>query len=68
MDVRVEAGVLQAGTEAVVATVVTQRVHSVEIVSPVVVSFSLAPVISVAGHSISAINPELALVGGQATV
>lgn len=66
MDVRVEAGVLQAGTEAVVATVVTQTVHSVEIVSPVVTSFSLAPVISVAGHSISAINPEFALVGGQA--
>jgi hypothetical protein len=67
MDVRVEVGVLQAGAEAVVATVVTQRVHSVEIVSPVVTSFSLAPVISVAGHSISSINPELALVGGIAT-
>jgi len=46
--------------------VVTKKVHSVEIVSPVVTSFSLAPVISVAGHSISAINPELTLVGGIA--
>lgn len=67
MDVRVEVGVLQAGAEAVVATVVTQMVHSVEIVSPVVTNFSLAPVISVAGHSISAINPNLVLVGGMAT-
>jgi hypothetical protein len=67
MDVRVEAGVLQAGTEAVVATVVTQRVHSVEIVSPVVTSFSLAPVISVGGTSISAVQPELVTVGGRAT-
>jgi hypothetical protein len=66
MDVRVEVGVLQAGAQAVVATVVTQMVHSVEIVSPVVTSFSLAPVISIAGHSISAINPELVTVGGQA--
>jgi hypothetical protein len=66
MDVRVEAGVLQAGAIAVVATVVTIKVHSVEIVSPVVVSFSLAPVISVGGTSISAIQPELVLVGGQA--
>jgi hypothetical protein len=67
MDVRVEAGVLQAVTEAVVATVVAQRVHSVEIVSPVVVSFSLAPVISVGGNSISAVNPEI-FVGGQLAV
>jgi hypothetical protein len=66
MDVRVEAGVLQVEAKAAVATVVTQTVHSVEIISPVVTSFSLAPVISIAGHSISAINPELALVGGSA--
>lgn len=66
MDVRVEVGVLQAEAQAVVATVVTQTVHSVEVVSPVVTNFSLAPVISIAGHSISAINPEFVLVGGQA--
>jgi hypothetical protein len=67
MDVRVEAGVLQAGAQAVVATVVTLKVHSVEIVSPVVTSFSLAPVISVGGTSISAVQPELVTVGGRAT-
>jgi hypothetical protein len=66
MDVRVEVGVLQAGAQAVVATVVTQRVHSVEVVSPAVTYLSLAPVLSIGGTSISAIQPELLLVGGQA--
>jgi len=66
MDVRVEVGVLQAEAQAVVATVVTQTVHSVEVVSPVVINFSLAPVISVGGNSISSITPVKDLVGGRA--
>jgi hypothetical protein len=66
MDVRVEVGVLQAGAQAVVATVVTQTVHRVEVVPTVVTYLSLAPVLSIGGTSISAIQPELVLVGGRA--
>lgn len=66
MDVRIEVGPLTAGAEAIVAAVETVKVHSVEIISPVVTNFILAPVISVGGNSISAINPELELVGGRA--
>jgi hypothetical protein len=66
MDVRVEAGILTAGAVAIIATVETVKVHSVEIIAPVVTRFSLTPVISVGGNSISSINPELVLVGGQA--
>jgi len=67
MDVRVEVGVLTAGAEAIVAAVETVKVHSVEIISPVVVNFALAPVISVGGNSISAVNPEI-FVGGELAV
>lgn len=67
MDVRVEVGVLTAGAQAIVATVVTQRVHSVEKSFAVVSDLSLAPVLSVGGTSISAVQPELVTVGGRAT-
>lgn len=67
MDVRVEAGILTAGAVAIVATVETVKVHSVEIIAPVVTRFSLTPVISVGGNSISAVNPEVK-VGGQLAV
>jgi hypothetical protein len=66
MDVRVEVGVLQAGAQAVIATVVTKTVHRVEVVPTVVTYLSLAPVLSIGGTSISAIQPELVLVGGRA--
>lgn len=66
MDVRVEASILTAGAVAIVATVETVKVHSVEIIAPVVTRFSLTPVISVSGNSISSITPVKDLVGGRA--
>lgn len=59
MDVRVEAVAMgaQASINEVKTTV--EVISNVVISSPVVSRFTLAPVISIGGHSISSINPEL---------
>ena len=58
MDVRVEAGPLTAGAVMVESKTVVELVSNVVIIAPTVSRFSLAPVISVGGKSISAINPQ----------
>jgi len=59
MDVRVEAGPLTAAAVMVESKTVVELVSSdVVIVAPTVSRFSLAPVISVGGNSISAVNPQ----------
>lgn len=65
MDVRVEAGPLVAGATLVESRLTVEKVDVI-IVSPVVSRFTLAPVLSVAGHSISSINPEKLLLGATA--
>lgn len=57
MDVRVEARPLTAGAVMVESKTIVELVSDCIIISPVVSRFSLTPVISVGGHSISAINP-----------
>jgi hypothetical protein len=57
MDVRVEARPLTAGAVMVESKTVVEFVSNVVIIAPTVSRFSLAPVISVGGNSISAINP-----------
>lgn len=59
MDVRVEARPLTAGAVIVESKVTVETIIDTLILSPVVSRFSLAPVISIGGNSISAINPEL---------
>lgn len=58
MDVRVEAGPLMAGCHIVESKLTVETVLDVVILSQVVSRFSLAPVISVGGQSISTIQPE----------
>lgn len=65
MDVRVEAGVMQAGATTSEVKVTTVKVVT-EFIAPVFTSFSLTPVISVGGNSISSITPELYLIGVKA--
>ena len=59
MDVRVEAGVLELAATAVILPVTVELSSGISIIAPVVTRFSLAPVLSVGGNSISAINPEI---------
>ena len=66
MDVRVEARPLTAGAEAVEVQLTVETVTHAVIASPVVSRFTLAPVISVGGNSISAVNPEFNLTGDKA--
>jgi hypothetical protein len=68
MDVRVEAGPLAAHGCAVESKLQVENSYDVVISSPVVSRFSLAPVISVGGQSISAINPESFRIGVRAAV
>ena len=58
MDVRVEAGPLTAGAVIVESKLTVEHTPSVIVSVPVVSRFSLAPVISVGGTSISSITPE----------
>ena len=66
MDVRVEAGILTAKAVAVDSTTTVEIISNIVIASPVVSCFSLAPVISVGGNSISSINPEYFRIGEKA--
>jgi hypothetical protein len=66
MNVRVEAGPLTAGAVIVESKTIVEKSFHVVINSPVVSRFTLAPVISVGGNSISAINPIKSLIGAMA--
>lgn len=67
MDVRVEAGPLTAGAVMVESKAVVELVsRDVVIFAPTVSRFSLTPVPSVGGNSISAINPEFFKTGVMA--
>jgi len=66
MDARVEAGPLTAGAVIVETKTVVEIISDCVIVSPVVSRFSLAPVLSVGGSSISAVNPESFRIGVRA--
>jgi len=68
MDVRVEARPLAAAAASVEAKTVVEIISDCVIISPVVSRFSLAPVISVGGSSISAITPESYRIGVKAAV
>ena len=58
MDVRVEARPLTAAAVIVDSKLIVEHTPSVIVSVPVVSRFSLAPVISVGGTSISSITPE----------
>lgn len=66
MDVRVEAGPLSAGAVAVESKITVVALSGVVISAPVISRFSLTPVISVGGTSISAITPVNELIGVKA--
>jgi len=68
MDVRVEAGPLAAAAALVDTRTIVEIISDCVIVSPVISRFSLAPVISVGGSSISAITPETFRIGVRAAV
>jgi len=58
MDVRVEAGPLTAAAVIVESKLIVEHTPSVIVSVPVVSRFSLAPVISIGGTSISSITPQ----------
>jgi hypothetical protein len=68
MDVRVEARPLAAAAVSVEAKTIVEIISNCVILSPVVSRFSLAPVISVGGNSISSITPESYRIGVKAAV
>jgi hypothetical protein len=57
MDARVEAGPLSAGAVMVENKITVEILSDMIISSPVISRFSLAPVISIGGTSISSITP-----------
>ena len=63
MDIRVEAGPLTASSCIVESKQTVENIIDIVISSPVVSRFSLSPVISVGGTSISSITPESILLG-----
>lgn len=64
MDAKVEVGALVASCELVVVQITVESLSGYLI--PVVSNLSFAPIISIGGHSISAINPELTRIGVRA--
>jgi hypothetical protein len=66
MDVRVEAGVCSAGAVMHEVHTTVELLSGVIILAPVVTRFSLTPVISVGGTSISSITPVNELIGVKA--
>ena len=66
MDAKVEVGALQANACLVVvqitAEILSGSVHS----SPVISNLSFAPIISIGGHALKSINPELIRIGVRA--
>ena len=68
MDVRVEAGPLTAGAVMVESKTVVELISNVVIIAPTVSRFSLAPVLSIGGNSISSIPPTFSIGGLKAAV
>jgi hypothetical protein len=66
MDVRVEAGPLTAAAVAVESNITVVALSGVVVVAPVISRFSLTPVISVGGNSISSVTPTKELIGVKA--
>ena len=66
MDVRVEARPLTAGAVMVETKITVELLSGVVIFAPVVSRFSLTPVISVGGNSISSVTPTKSLIGVKA--
>lgn len=66
MDAKVEVGALQASACIVVVQTTVEILSGVVHFSPVVSNLTFAPITSVSGHSISAINPELIRIGVKA--
>jgi len=66
MDVRVEAGPLSAGAVMVETKITVELISGVVIAAPVISRFSLTPVISIGGTSISSITPTKSLIGVKA--
>jgi hypothetical protein len=67
MDVRVGAVVMTAGAVMNESKITVELISGVVISAPVISRFSLTPVISVGGNSISSINPEFTRGGIKAT-
>lgn len=65
MDAKVEVGALNASCVLVVVQTTVESLSG-DIFTPVVSNLSFAPIISIGGHSISAINPELIRIGVRA--
>ena len=65
MDAKVEVGALQAKACLVVVQTTVETLSG-NVISPVVSNLSFAPITSVGGHSISAINPESFRIGVRA--
>jgi hypothetical protein len=65
MDAKVEVGILQANACLVVVQITVENL-STHIYSPAISNLSFAPIISIGGHSISAINPESFRIGVRA--
>jgi hypothetical protein len=66
MDVRVEAGICTAGAVMHEVHTTVEILSGVLIFAPVVTRFSLTPVISIGGNSISSITPTKELIGVKA--
>lgn len=66
MDVRVEAGILTAGAVITEITVNVVSHTDVKIPASIITRFSLAPVLSIGGTSISSITPTNFLIGAMA--
>jgi len=62
MDAKVEVGALQANACLVVVQTTVETLSG-NVFSPVVSNLTFAPIISIGGHSISTINPELTRIG-----
>jgi hypothetical protein len=65
MDAKVEVGALQANACLVVVQTTVETLSG-NVFSPAVSNLSFAPIISIGGHSISAINPEFNRIGVRA--
>jgi hypothetical protein len=65
MDAKVEVGALQANACIVVVQITVESLSG-NVFTPVVSNLSFAPIISIGGHSISAINPEFNRIGVRA--
>ena len=65
MDAKVEVGALQANACLVVVQITVESLSG-NVFTPVVSNLSFAPIISIGGHSISAINPEFNRIGVRA--